>query len=163
MRVNRLYQHIFYIPDPTLSIIGLPMKVIPFRTSQAAAVLIARVLANRVSLPSPAAMRFWENREMEERGNGKEFHVLGYPRDADYINLLASLCEKAATEGSGTLKPPVFGDEERWTRARCAAIKKAYLDMKKKGVIVTRPEELGFDFKLEEDKLRITGAAAEKP
>ena len=53
-----MYRHIFPISTaPTLSIIGLPWKVVPFPEFEVQAKWIARVLSKRVSLPSKAAMQ----------------------------------------------------------------------------------------------------------
>lgn len=147
-RVHNLYQHIFYIPDPTLSIIGLPVKVIPFPLSQAAAALVARVWASRIILPSRAEMKHWELREIAEKGDGKHFHYMDFPRDADYLDLLGYMCQQAKGEGNTEIgfKVPKWGERERWVRARTRRIKNAYLERKKQGVVVRRLEELGFDF-----------------
>jgi hypothetical protein len=147
-RVHNLYQHIFYIPDPTLSIIGLPVKVIPFPLGQAAAALVARVWASRIILPSRAEMKHWELREIAEKGDGKHFHYMDFPRDADYLDLLGYMCQQAKGEGNTEIgfKAPKWGEKERWVRARTHRIKRAYLERKKQGVVVRKLEELGFDF-----------------
>ena len=53
-----MYRHIFPLSTaPTLSIIGLPWKVVPFPEFEVQAKWIARVLSRRVSLPSQLAMQ----------------------------------------------------------------------------------------------------------
>ena len=53
-----VYRHIFPLSTaPTLSIIGLPWKVVPFPEFEVQAKWIARVLSKRVSLPSQQAMQ----------------------------------------------------------------------------------------------------------
>ena len=57
-RVAPVYRHIFPLSTaPTLSIIGLPWKVVPFPEFEVQAKWIARVLSNRVHLPSMDAMQ----------------------------------------------------------------------------------------------------------
>lgn len=126
------------------------MKVIPFPMAQAAGLLVARVWANRITLPSLDEMCDWENSEVAEKGNGKEFHYFDFPKDADYLDVLGSMCEAFTHEEDREvgIKPPKWGDEQRWTRARLPLIKKAYSEMKGQGIIAKRQEELGFDFKL---------------
>lgn len=127
------------------------MKVIPFPVSQAAAAFVARVWAERVSLPSIAEMRVWESQEVAKRGNGKEFHYLNFPNDADYIDLLGKICEQA-DKGNGTalkINIPKWGEKERWTRVQCPLMKEAFLEMKKQAVTVKSQEQLGFGWVLD--------------
>lgn len=57
-RVAPVYRHIFPLSTaPTLSIIGLPWKVVPFPEFELQAKWIARVLSKRVSLPSQEDMQ----------------------------------------------------------------------------------------------------------
>lgn len=57
-RVSPVYRHIFPLSTaPTLSIIGLPWKVVPFPEFEVQAKWIARVLSKRVSLPSMHSMQ----------------------------------------------------------------------------------------------------------
>ncbi|KAL0040645.1 hypothetical protein WJX79_000450 [Trebouxia sp. C0005] len=71
-RVAPVYRHIFPLSTaPTLSIIGLPWKVVPFPEFEVQAKWIARVLSKRVHLPSMDAMqaevqRFYADLEQQE-------------------------------------------------------------------------------------------------
>ncbi|CAG8491143.1 5559_t:CDS:2, partial [Ambispora leptoticha] len=64
-RVFNIYKQIFYIPNPTLSFVGLPYMVAPFPISQFQSLFIAKVLAEKVFLPSQDKMR-QESKEEEE-------------------------------------------------------------------------------------------------
>lgn len=86
--VENLYQHIFYRPHPTLAFGVLNQKVIPFPLAEAQAAVVARVWSGRLELPSEAEMAGWEERIVRENGKGRRFHVLPFPKDADYINML---------------------------------------------------------------------------
>lgn len=56
-RVSPVYRHVFPLSTaPTLAIIGLPWKVVPFPEFEVQATWIARVLSKRVSLPSMHSM-----------------------------------------------------------------------------------------------------------
>ena len=53
-----MYRHVFPLSTaPTLAIIGLPWKVVPFPEFEVQAKWIARVLSKRVSLPSMQSMQ----------------------------------------------------------------------------------------------------------
>lgn len=105
-RVHHLFQHIFYAPDPTLALVGLPIKVIPFVVSEAQACVVARVFSRRLRLPSRDAMRAWELAEVRERGDGRHFHHLNFPKDADYLDLLCRMVDRCDRgSGSGELPP----------------------------------------------------------
>lgn len=58
LRVSPVYRHVFPLSTaPTLAIIGLPWKVVPFPEFEVQAKWIARVLSKRVSLPSMQSMQ----------------------------------------------------------------------------------------------------------
>lgn len=83
--VGNLYQHVFYRPHPTLALVALNQKIIPFPVAEAQSAVISRVLSGRLSLPGDTEMYQWEQRTLEETGGGRNFHVLKFPKDADYI------------------------------------------------------------------------------
>ena len=103
-RVENLFQHIFYQSRPTLAFAALNQKIIPFPVAEAQSAVIARVWSGRLELPSERDMELWENQTLEESGGrsiwskgliladraigGRNFHVLKFPKDADYINML---------------------------------------------------------------------------
>ncbi|CAG8487631.1 10787_t:CDS:2 [Ambispora gerdemannii] len=64
--VFNLYNHIFYIPNPTLSFIGLPLHVSPFPLAQFQSLFVAKVLAGKAFLPSQEKMR-QESKEEESK------------------------------------------------------------------------------------------------
>lgn len=144
-RVQNLYKHIFYAPDPTLAFLGLPFKIIPFRTLQGQAAIVARVWSDRLVLPSQGEMRRWEESVVAERGSGKPFHVLPFPRDFEYHNNLIDWAINAKTGAVGQL-PPKWNAKETWLRERFPAIKKAFADRGEERRKVRTVEELGFDY-----------------
>ena len=146
-RVEGLYKHMFYIPDPTLAFIGLPSKIIPFRTVEGQAAVVVRVWSERLSLPSEAEMRKWEESLITRVGAGKGFHVLNFPEDFDYLNELVEWAKRAESEWKNRGKvPPRWNERELWTRKRFPAIKKAFADRGEGRHAVRTVEELGFDY-----------------
>ena len=142
-RVQNLYRHIFYIPHPTLAFVGLPSKIIPFRTFEGQAAVIARTYSGRLELPPEAEMKDWEHREMENRGSGKAYEVLPYPADFEYHNSMVDWASESMSPGEGKL-PPKWSQKETWQRARFPEIKKAFAARKEARPNVRTIEELGF-------------------
>ena len=148
--VQNLYQHTFYRPQPTLSFVALNQKIIPFPVAEAQSAVIARVLSGRLSLPSDKEMEDWERSTLQETGGGRNFHVLKFPKDADYINMLHDwavsveqgveknhelhkrrlssstfnqACDRTRIGQTPGKQPPYWGEKEYWTRERFPSIK----------------------------------------
>jgi cation diffusion facilitator CzcD-associated flavoprotein CzcO len=149
-RVENLYKHLFYRPNPTLALPVLNQKVIPFPFAEAQAAVIARVFSGRLELPSQKEMEEWERREVEEKGDGRGFHVLKFPKDAEFINEMHdwALSAEGEDEGEGGVgkKPPYWGEKEFWTRERFPAIKKAFQGFGEGRHEIRTLGEVGFDF-----------------
>lgn len=150
-RTLGVYKHFIYIEHPTLVLPVLNQKIIPFPLAENQAAVIARVWSGRLSLPSREEMYTWEKSAVAERGSGKDFHVLGFPTDVDYINELHDWSMQASTrdglENGGKGKEgPRWGERERWARERFPAIKKSFGQRGEKRCLVKTIEELGYDF-----------------
>jgi cation diffusion facilitator CzcD-associated flavoprotein CzcO len=143
-RVHGLFQNVFYTPNPTLCFVALAAKLIPFPLAQSQAAWIARVYSHRCQLPGKEAMAQWEEEEVEKKGGGRKFHYFIFPADADYFDVLEGMVDSA--QGEGGLEPARWRERERWIRPRLKRIKKAYNVAKGEGRVVSRMEELGFDF-----------------
>lgn len=159
-RVQHLYKHLFYIDDPTIAFIGLPSKIIPFRTVEGQGAVIARVWASRLELPPTPEMRRWEEKVIAERGAGKAFHVLLFPKDIEYHNELVDWATRAT--GHGGKSPMKWSEKEIWVRERFPEIKRAFADRGHARHGVKTLQELGFDYDawLKEQYLR-NGAESE--
>lgn len=157
-RVEHLYKHLFYIYDPTLAFIGLPSKIIPFRTFEGQAAVIARVWSDRLELPPVQEMKKWEEGVIAKQGSGKAFHELKFPEDFDYLNEMVEWSKQAKEPGRGKI-PPRWSERETWTRKRFPAIKKAFNDQGEARHKVRTVEELGFDYDawLREQKIWVDG------
>lgn len=150
-RPKSLFKHVFYYPQPTLTFIGLPLKIIPFPLSEAQAAVIARVYSGRLQLPSLEEMRTWEIGWIAKHGADKSFSVLGFPEDADYLNHLhhwsLQATRKSGLDNGGQGKiPPIWGDEEQWVRKLTPTIKAASQALGSKRKRIQTLEELGFSY-----------------
>lgn len=147
-RVQNTYQHLFYAPAPTLAFPVLGQKVIPFPVAEAQAAVLARVWSGRLSLPSREEMEVWERREVERKGAGRGFHVLKFPEDGRYINMLSEWAGIADGEGKNCVgkSPPWWGEKAFWARERFPAIKKAFQGFGGERHGKRRLEDVGFDF-----------------
>ena len=140
-RVRGLYRQLFNIHHPTIAFTALPQKVIPFPISEVQSAAIAKVWANKLSLPGKEEMQRAEEDELAETGEGTQFHIFGYPKDAAYLNGLHSWVKTAS---DGFAKEPTFWDDiHLWEREIFAELRKKFVET---GGHAKRSEELGFRF-----------------
>jgi cation diffusion facilitator CzcD-associated flavoprotein CzcO len=161
--VNHTYQHIFFAPQPTLSFLALNQRVIPFSLAAAQAAVVARVYSGRLTLPPLSIMEEWEKEIKLENGDGKNFHLLIFPKDGNYINamsqwaLSAPLKEGLENEGKGKV-PPVWGEWEFWCRENFPAVRKAFVGFGEERKSKRTLEDVGFDFgKWKREKEKVEG------
>lgn len=148
-RVRGLYQQLFNITYPSIAFTALSQRIVPFPISEAQGAAIAKVWSSRLQLPSTKEMFDIEQKQVDELGDGTGFHLLPYPKDAQYINALHDWVKSA--EG-GFTKEPVFWDEKQcWVRENFGEMRKAFVDGGKKA---NSMEELGFDFDKREAKVQ---------
>ncbi|ORX91003.1 FAD/NAD(P)-binding domain-containing protein [Basidiobolus meristosporus CBS 931.73] len=94
MKVHNVYEQIFYIPNPTLAFIGLPVKVVPFPLFQYQSTYVAQVFAGKTDLPGRKEMREWYQR-LTELAPGRDGHILKGPKEVEYCNRLSDLTNGA--------------------------------------------------------------------
>lgn len=82
-----------------------------FKVFEWQAVLAARYLASRLTLPPMAEQQRWEQARMEEKGDGAPFTAL-YPDFEEYFEQVRSLVNSSV--GSGGRQLPKF--EKEWRR-----------------------------------------------
>ncbi|EFQ87732.1 hypothetical protein CFE70_006573 [Pyrenophora teres f. teres 0-1] len=150
-RVERTYKHVFYADKPTLAFLALPQRVIPFPLAEAQASVVARVYAGRLDLPSLAEMRKWQGEVEEEMGKGRNFHLLPFPKDAEYINEMSKWAmqaeRKEGLESGGEGKcPPVWGEWEFKCRENFPEIRRRFGEKGEKRKEIRDIRELGFEF-----------------
>ncbi|KAL8712556.1 MAG: hypothetical protein Q9225_006911 [Loekoesia sp. 1 TL-2023] len=141
-RVEHLYKHLFHIDHPTLTFVGLPCKIIPFRTCEGQAAVIARVWSGRLGVPSKAEMKAWEAQRINERGAGKKFHELGNLEDFRYHNELVVWALQAKSKEDDKI-PPKWSQHDALIRKNIPRIKKAYADRGDARHEVRSVEQLG--------------------
>jgi cation diffusion facilitator CzcD-associated flavoprotein CzcO len=140
-RVRGLYRQLFNISNPTLAFTALAQKIIPFPLSEGQGAAIAKVWAGKLELPSKEEMESWEERRVIELGDGTSFHVLGYPKDAEYINNLHDWVQ--SSEDGFAKEPAYWGEEQLWVRENYAEIRKKFVET---GGRAKTMKELGFEY-----------------
>jgi cation diffusion facilitator CzcD-associated flavoprotein CzcO len=153
-RALNVYQQLFYSEHPTLVLTVLPQKVVPFPVVENQAAVFSRVWSQRLKLPSKAEMQDWESGEINKRGSGKGFHIIPFPLDADYNNMLhdwaATANSRPGLENDGTGKLGIrWGDRQRWIRSRFPDIKKSFVSQGEGRRSIRRIEDLGFQLPLD--------------
>ena len=153
-RVEQTYQHVFYRPNPTLSFLVLNQRVVPFPIAEAQSSVIARVLSGRLSVPDEKEMKKWEEKTISAVGEGKLFHLLKFPMDADYINMLHDWAMSAgpgsdtpSSKGPNGKIPPYWDEKAYWARQRFPSIKGAFAECGERRHEIRTLEDLGFDYK----------------
>ncbi|KAJ4415501.1 hypothetical protein N0V82_007303 [Gnomoniopsis sp. IMI 355080] len=73
---HNLHKDIFYIPDPTLSFVGVPYYTSTFSMFDFQAEVVARVYAGLSNLPSEDTMKAQYKARKAKGAKGKEFHSL---------------------------------------------------------------------------------------
>ncbi|KAL4964418.1 putative flavin dependent monooxygenase [Aspergillus stella-maris] len=150
-RVENIYQHLFYIHDPTLVLPVLPQRIIPFPLSENQAAVFSRVWSGRLSLPSTAEMESWESSLVAEKGDGPAFHLMPYPLDAVYMNMLhdwASTAEPQSDldrDGKGK-QSNYWTRKEKWMREMVPEMRKAFFSRGEERHSIKTLEELGYRY-----------------
>lgn len=156
-RTMNIYQQLFYIENPTLVFPVLSQRVIPFPMAENHAALFSRVWSGRLTLPSKQEMKAWEIAEVEAKGNGKKFHMLPYPMDADYLNHVYDWAEVAtprfglSNNGKGKLGTR-WSEKQRWMRALFPEIRRAFVQRGNERSQVKTLTELGFVFEMQREE-----------
>ena len=125
--VTNLYEHVFYVPRPTLSFIGLP-RVPSFAILEAQAVVVARTYSGRLPFLSGDAMRGWETARKNECIQLSKFHHYPYPHDAEYFEMLLKWASHATGRSDvdeGKL-PRVWSAKDHDLRRNSSAIRASF-------------------------------------
>jgi hypothetical protein len=145
--VHGLYKQLFNITYPTLALSALQKKIIPFPLSEVQAAAVSKVWANKLNLPTKEQMELLGQKEREEQGDERNFHILGYPKDAEYIN---DMHDWVKTSIDGFAKEPAYwGKKELWLREINGELKKKFVE---DGERARTAEKLGFERDLRMDE-----------
>ena len=110
---HNLHKDIFYIPDPTLTFIGVPYFTATFTLFEFQAVALAAVLSGKAHLPSREEMRSEYQERLRRKGSGKAFHSLK-GQEIQYVN---SLVDWLNRDGQRLSAKPVEGHTAAWHAA----------------------------------------------
>jgi hypothetical protein len=115
VQVFNLHKDIFYIPNPTLSFVGIPFHIATFSLFEFQSYAVARVYSDSAKLPTEKAMREeWIERE-KQKGPGREFHALGNELELAYIKDIANWVNQ---DGKTLGKRLVEEHNEDWINVR---------------------------------------------
>ncbi|ORY32264.1 hypothetical protein BCR39DRAFT_587004 [Naematelia encephala] len=112
--VLNLYRDTFYIPDPTLTFLGLSVNTSAFSFFEYQAQSISRVFQGTARLP-PLYER-WEayHALVREKGEGKFSHFLGKQGERDFVRETVEWINRDAIKSGAKL---VDGHSEEWLKA----------------------------------------------
>lgn len=150
-RVRNVYEHLFYIENPTLVFPVLTQRVIPFPMAENQAAVFARVWSGRLVLPPRDQMKAWEDTQVAEKGSGTAFHYLPFPQDGNHINMLYGWAAQAETrdglahDGNGK-QGTKWGKREMWLRSVFPEIRRRFVAKGPEKHNIKSVVELGFDF-----------------
>lgn len=150
-RTRNIYEQMLYRDHPTLVFPGLSQRVIPFPIAENQASVFSRIWSGRLCLPDWQMMVISEQFEIREKGDGKAFHILSFPKDANYLNHLYKWASEAESrpelgnDGKGKIGT-YWGDRERWMRALFPDIRRAFVQAGDKRSEIKTLAALGFDF-----------------
>ena len=102
-RLPDLYQHIFWRNDPTLCFVGAVAAGFTFRVFEWQAVLAARYLAGKITLPPVREQEKWEKDRIAYKGDGVAFTAL-YPEFEEYFEEVRKLAGEPK-DGKGRTLP----------------------------------------------------------
>jgi hypothetical protein len=126
-RLPNLYQHVFWREDPTLCFVGAIAAGFTFKVFEWQAVLAARFLAGRITLPPVSEQIKWEEDRMAYKGDGVPFTAL-YPDFEEYFEEVRKMAGEPK-DGKGRPLPRF----EKWWRENFDKAHLKRIDMWKRG------------------------------
>lgn len=90
--VQNLYLHTFYVENPSLAFVGIPLISTVWHAFEAEAAAIVGVWSGASKLPSVKDQKLWEARRLEETANNIKFQIYTFESGkSDLIDPLAKL------------------------------------------------------------------------
>ncbi|KAJ9148583.1 Flavin adenine dinucleotide binding [Pleurostoma richardsiae] len=111
---HNLHKDIFYIPDPTLSFIGVPYYTATFSLFDFQAKLLGLVYSGQVSIPSTEDLREEYQKRVRDKGLGRSFNSLK-GKEEEYVDELAEWANKDLIKKG---KPVFTGHTDSWKREK---------------------------------------------
>jgi hypothetical protein len=118
-QVFNLHKDIFYIPNPTLSFVGIPFHIATFSLFEFQSYAVARVYSKSAYLPTEKAMREEWHERQRQKGPGREFHALGSELELAYIKDIATWVNR---EGKAQGKRFVKEHDQAWIDIRTQSL-----------------------------------------
>ncbi|GFZ50283.1 hypothetical protein JCM24511_08039 [Saitozyma sp. JCM 24511] len=112
--VRNLYRDVFYVPDPTLSFLGLSVNTSAFSFFEYQGIAVARVFSGQAWLPDLAGRRQALAAHEAVMGDGKFTHFLGKEGERRYVRETVEWVNRHALENGAK---PVEGHSEEWLAA----------------------------------------------
>lgn len=109
-QIHNLHRDIFYMPDPSLAFVGLPIFNTVFSLFEFQAIAVAALFSGVAQLPSAQAMADEYRERVKRRGYGRLLHSL-MEEEEDYVDRLISWVNEGR-ERHGML--PVEGHSATW-------------------------------------------------
>ncbi|CZR66970.1 related to FAD dependent oxidoreductase [Phialocephala subalpina] len=153
LQLHNLHKDIFYIPDPTLSFIGVPAYTATYTFFEFQSIAVAAVLSNHAFLPSTEGQRKEYDGRVKEKGYGRAFHSLQKNQDVPYVEDLIAWLNRDAEKTGGEKWEPY---SEEWKAEKAKLFAKyqanveAYLEGREK--VGTLEKASGFAFETELEK-----------
>lgn len=125
IRAHNMFNHLYYTPDPTLIIIGLPRYVLSFVLSEIQAIHAARFLSGRLTLPSVDNRIKWEAERQKVVESERAFHDMKSLQDLYYYEELSGELRRFDS-GPSSLQPYEINDSHRLLRKNLFRIRSAF-------------------------------------
>ncbi|WVW81149.1 hypothetical protein I302_103140 [Kwoniella bestiolae CBS 10118] len=110
-QVLNLYRDVFYIPDPTLTFIGISVNTSAFSFFEYQSISISRVFAGTARLPDQDTQRTALDQVIVKKGKGKFRHFMGQDGEREYVRDTVSwLNEDAKWSGAAEIE----GHSKEW-------------------------------------------------
>ncbi|KAK8844850.1 hypothetical protein IAR55_006700 [Kwoniella newhampshirensis] len=109
--VLNLYRDVFYIPDPTLTFLGLSVNTSAFSFFEYQSISIARVFAGKARLPDEAGRWKAYASLVREKGEGKFSHLLNRDGERTYVK---DTVEWINSEAKVFGAEPIAGHSPEW-------------------------------------------------
>lgn len=113
--VHNLHKDIFYIPDPTLSFVGVPFHNATFTLFEFQAMVVSAVFSGVARLPSQESMKQEYRERLRQKGIGRVFHSLKGVEEVYVQDLLEWVNSEREVKGG---LPPIEGHTPTWVEAK---------------------------------------------
>ncbi|KAF2112709.1 hypothetical protein BDV96DRAFT_664368 [Lophiotrema nucula] len=104
-RVPELYQHVVYQKDSSLLFVGAVGAGLTFKIFEWQAVLAARILSGRATLPPIEEQQKWERDRIAKKGDGAAFSLV-FPDFEEYFETVRKLAGELPEDDVGRGLPP---------------------------------------------------------